>query len=428
MLIISRDDVSSSELTEYPVTERFIKLPVQRYLEMLGAWESINGPQIALINAINNPKYRFVCAAFARRLGKTYIANVIAQLIALIPGYNVLVVSPNYNLSSISFELQRNFIKHFKLEVTRDNLKDRIIELANGSTVRMGSLSTIDSTVGRSYQLILFDEAALGTNGEEAFNIQLRPTLDRVGSKAIFISTPRGMLNWFSTFHSRGFSPEFPEWCSLQADWTENPRMSEADVAEAKKSMSRSEFEQEYNASFVSFQGQIYNFSRDNCIEYEGYPDAEVIAGCDPGYKDPTAFVVVIYSSTNDCFHIVDEYLRDDATTAVHALEFNRLIDKWGVESVFIDSAAAQFSADLAYIYDISTTKAKKAVLPGIAYVASLVEQGRLKISPNCTHSLATMDQYRWENKDGLQKEKPHHDKYSHMADAIRYCVYSFML
>lgn len=428
MLIISRDDVSSSELTEYPVTERFIKLPVQRYLEMLGAWETINGPQIALINAINNPNYRFVCAAFARRLGKTYIANVIAQLIALIPGYNVLVVSPNYNLSSISFELQRNFIKHFKLEVTRDNLKDRIIELANGSTVRMGSLSTIDSTVGRSYQLILFDEAALGTNGEEAFNIQLRPTLDRVGSKAIFISTPRGMLNWFSRFHSRGFSPEFPEWCSLQADWTENPRMSEADVAEAKKSMSRSEFEQEYNASFVSFQGQIYNFSRDNCIEYEEYPDAEVIAGCDPGYKDPTAFVVVIYSAANDCFHIVDEYLRDDATTAIHALEFNRLIDKWGVESVFIDSAAAQFSADLAYIYDISTTKAKKAVLPGIAYVASLVEQGRLKISPNCTHSLATMDQYRWENKDGLQKEKPHHDQYSHMADAIRYCVYSFML
>lgn len=429
MLKISRDDVSSTELTEFPVATRFIKLPIKRYLEMLGAYESINPPQIALINAINNPKYRFVCAAFARRLGKTYIANVIAQLISLVPNYNVLVISPNYNLSSISFELQRKFIKHFELEVERDNLKDRIIELSNGSTIRMGSLSTVDSTVGRSYQLILFDEAALGSNGEEAFNIQLRPTLDRQGAKAIFISTPRGMLNWFSRFWQRGFNPEFPEWCSLQADYTENKRMSEEDVAEARRSMSRAEFEQEYLASFTTFAGQIFNFNHEiNCIEYAPKDDAEFIAGCDPGYTDPTAFVVIVYSATDDCFHIVDEYLNNEKTTAKHAAAFRELIDKWDVDITFIDHAAAQFAADLAYMYDISTTKAKKDKLPGIGYVQSLVEQNRLKIAPHCENCLATMDQYRWDTKETLTKEKPVHDRYSHMADAIRYATYSYML
>lgn len=429
MLKISRDDVSSTELTDFPVATRFIKLPIKKYLEMLGAYDTMNAPQIALINAINNPKYRFVCAAFARRLGKTYIANVIAQLISLVPGYNVLIISPNYNLSSISFELQRKFIKHFDLEVERDNLKDRIIELSNGSTVRMGSLSTVDSTVGRSYQLILFDEAALGSNGEEAFNIQLRPTLDRAGSKAIFISTPRGMLNWFSRFWQRGFNPEFPEWCSLQADYTENPRMQEVDVEEARRSMSRAEFEQEYNASFTTFAGQIYNFNHEiNCIDYYPRDNEEVISGCDPGFTDPTAFVVIVYSNVDDCFHIVDEYLNDEKTTAGHAEEFWELINKWNIEITFIDSAAAQFAADLAYTYNISTTKARKDVLPGIAYVQTLVEQNRLKIAPHCSHSLAVMDQYRWDTKEGLQKEKPVHDQYSHMADAIRYALYSFML
>lgn len=429
MLVISRDDISSEVLTDYPLAERFIKLPIRKYLEMLGAWSQINPPQIALINAINNPKYRFVCAAFARRLGKTYIANVIAQLISLVPGYNVLIISPNYNLSSISFELQRSFIKHFELEVTRDNLKDRIIELSNGSTVRMGSLSTVDSTVGRSYQLILFDEAALGSNGEDAFNIQLRPTLDRAGSKAIFISTPRGMLNWFARFYQRGFNPQFPEWCSLQADYTENPRMQESDVEEARRSMSKAEFEQEYMASFTTFAGQIYSFnSTRDMVPYSGWEDAEMIAGCDPGYKDHTAFCVIAYSASEDCFHIVDEYMDNEGTTATHAAAFRVLIDKWGVEITFIDSAAAQFAADLAYMYDISTQKAKKDKLPGIGYVASLVEQGRLRIAPHCTHSLAVMDQYRWDTKEGLQKEKPVHDDFSHMADAIRYCVYSFML
>lgn len=429
MLKISRSDVDAESLTEFPLQDRFIKLPIENYLKLLGAWDQMNRPQIALINAINNPKYRFVCAALARRLGKTYIANIIAQLVSLVPGCNVLIISPNYNLSSISFELQRRFIRHFDLEIERDNLKDKVIELSNGSTIRMGSLSTVDSTVGRSYQIILFDEAALGDDGESAFNVQLRPTLDRANSKAIFISTPRGQKNWFSKFWNRGFSDEFPEWCSLQADYTENTRMSESDVAEARRSMSKAEFDQEYLASFTTFEGQIFQFDRErDLLEWEPKDRCEYIAGCDPGYRDPTAFVVIAYSEADNCFHIVDEYLKSEATTDKHAHEFRELMQKWGVEVVFIDSAAAQFASDLAYNYDISTTKAKKDVLPGIAYVQTLVEQGRLKIAPHCEHSLAVMDQYRWDPKETLQREKPLHDEYSHMADAIRYALYTFTI
>lgn len=429
MLKISRSDVDCDALTEFPLQDRFIKLPIENYLKLLGAWDSMNRPQIALINAINNPKYRFVCAALARRLGKTYIANIIAQLVSLVPGCNILIISPNYNLSSISFELQRKFIRHFDLEIERDNLKDKVIELSNGSTIRMGSLSTVDSTVGRSYQIILFDEAALGDDGESAFNVQLRPTLDRPNSKAIFISTPRGQNNWFSKFFNRGFSDEFPEWCSITADYTENTRMSEADVQEARRSMSKAEFEQEYLASFTVFEGQVYNFKRESdMIEWEPKDRCEFIAGCDPGYRDPTAFVVIEYCDATNSFHIVDEYLQAEATTDKHAQHFRELMVKWGVEVVFIDSAAAQFASDLAYGYDISTTKAKKDVLPGIAYVQTLVEQGKLKIAPHCEHSLAVMDQYRWDTKESLQREKPLHDQYSHMADAIRYALYTFTI
>ena len=293
----------------------------------------------------------------------------------------------------------------------------------------MGSISTVDSCVGRSYNIILFDEAALSEAGEDAFNIQLRPTLDRPNSKAIFISTPRGLNNWFSKFWNRGFDPEFPEWCSLQADWSENPRMSSADVAEAQRSMTRAHFEQEYMASFTMFEGQIFNFKAEtDCLDYAEMDGDESLAGCDPGYRDATAFVVIRYIPSTDSFHIVDEYQASETTTDKHAEAFRKLIDKWGIEVTFIDSAAAQFASDLAYSYDISTTKAKKDVLPGIAYVQTLVEQGRLKISPHCTHSLAVMDQYKWDTREGLTKEKPMHDEYSHMADAIRYALYTYTI
>jgi phage terminase large subunit len=337
-------------------------------------------------------------------------------------------MSPNYNLSGISFELQRKLIKHFDLEVSRDNLKDKIIELSNGSTIRMGSLSTVDSCVGRSYDLIIFDEAALGSDGEAAFNVALRPTLDKPNSKAIFISTPRGRNNWFSQFWNRGFSDNFPEWVSLQADYSENSRMAESDVAEARKSMSRAEFEQEYLASFTVFEGQIYSLAETDICEPPPDLRGEAIAGCDPGYRDYTAFVVIVYDEVADVFWIVDEYLENEATTEQHAERFIALMSKWGVEAVFIDSAAAQFASDLAYIYDVATTKAKKDVLPGIAYVQTIVAQNRLKVSPHCTHCLAVFDQYRWDTKEGLQRERPKHDDYSHMADAIRYALYTYTL
>jgi len=434
MLKISRSDIDQFNITDYPGDTRFIKLPIANYLKLATVngspiYDNLNCPQIALINAVNSPNYRFICAALSRRLGKTFIANVIGQLVVLIPGCNVLIMSPNYNLSTISFDLQRGFIKQFDLEVTKDNVKDKVIELSNGSTIRMGSITTVDSSVGRSYNLIIFDEAALGDGGEEAFNVSLRPTLDRPGSKAIFISTPRGKHNWFSKFWERGWSESYPQWVSLQADYLENDRMLESDVEEARRSMSKAEFEQEYMASFNVFEGQIYSLSESLIVEFEHSDGVEYLAGIDPGYRDPTAMVVIAYDPKVDTFHVVDEYLEAEATTAKHAEAFNKLIGRWGLDSgIFIDSAAAQFAGDLAYSYDISTIKAKKQVLEGIAYVQTLVEQGRIKVAPHCKHTLEMFDQYQWDNRDTLTREKPVHSKVSHIADALRYAVYTYTI
>ena len=433
MLTISRDDIDRYNITDYSASDRFIKLPIVNYLKLLThggkvVYDEINRPQIALINAVNNPKYRFIVAALSRRLGKTFIANVIGQLVVLIPGCNVLIMSPNYNLSSISFELQRKFIKHFDLEVAKDNQKDKLIELKNGSTIRMGSISTVDSCVGRSYDLIIFDEAALGSDAENAFNVSLRPTLDRPGAKAIFISTPRGKNNWFSRFYQRGFSTDYPNWISLHADYTENDRMLESDVAEARKAMSKAEFEQEYLASFTSFEGQIYKF-REECIqEFEHTPGLQYFAGLDPGYRDPTALIVIAYDPMKDKYHVVDEYLQAEAATDKHAKIISEKVTKFGIDPIFIDSAGAQFSADLAYMYNIATIKAKKQVLEGIAFVQTIIEQDRLLVAPHCTNTIEMLDQYRWDDRENLVTEKPLHDEYSHMADAMRYALYSMII
>ena len=410
----------------YETEDRFIKLPIEGYLDLLGI--EPNTSQTALINAINNTKYRFVCAAVARRQGKTYISNIIGQLICLVPNSHVLLMSPNYSLSQISFDLQRNLIKHFDLEVTRDNAKDKVIELSNQSTIRMGSINQVDSVVGRSYDLIIFDEAAL-TDGRDAFNVALRPTLDKENSKAIFISTPRGRNNYFAEFYYRGWSEEFPEWASIKATYHENPRVSEADIVEAKKTMSDAEFNQEYMADFNVFEGQIWTFNHEQCTADLSEFDTskmDVFAGLDVGYKDPTAFCVIAYDWDEERYHVLDEYLDSERTTEQHAVQIQKLIEKWDIDYIYIDSAAQQTRYDFAQNYDISTINAKKSVLDGIGHVAGIVDNDSLMVNQTCKEVMLSLDQYQWDPNPNLMKERPKHDMSSHMADALRYALYSF--
>ena len=424
---ISRSDIIGDYILDLKSEARFLKLPIEPYLELLEVTPLPS--QVAIINAVNSPKYRFVSAAISRRQGKTYIANIVGQLVSLVPKSNILIMSPNYALSQISFDLQRQLIKHFDLEVVRDNAKDKVIELSNGSTIRMGSINQVDSCVGRSYDLIIFDEAAL-VDGRDAFNVALRPTLDKENSKALFISTPRGRNNWFSQFWNRGHSDEFPEWCSVRATYKDNPRMSQSDIDEARKTMSEAEFRQEYEADFNTYEGQIWNFNFEECIQDFSQLDTasmDVFAGLDVGYKDPTAFCVIAYDWDKEKFYLLDEYMNAERTTEQHAGEIQKLIDRWDVDYIYIDSAAQQTRFDLAQNYDISTINAKKSVLDGISHVASIVDNDKLMIDQRCSESQYSIEAYQWDANPNLMKERPKHDRSSHMADAIRYGLYSFI-
>jgi phage terminase large subunit len=206
--------------------------------------------------------------------------------------------------------------------------------------------------------------------------------------------------------------------------------MKESDVEDARASMSKAEFEQEYMASFTTFEGQIYSeFDAEKYVcEFEHSDGVEYIGGLDPGFKDPTAFAVIAYDPKLERFHVIDEYQEAKASTAIHAVALQELINKYGIDPIFIDSAAAQFAGDLAYSYNIATIKAKKQVNEGIAYVQTLIEQGRLYVSPHCKHTLAMLDQYRWKTDAVSGIEKPDHDINSHIADAIRYALYTFTI
>jgi phage terminase large subunit len=152
----------------------------------------------------------------------------------------------------------------------------------------------------------------------------------------------------------------------------------------------------------------------------------DIFAGLDVGFRDPTAMAIFAYDWNTGTYWLLDEYYDSEKTTEKHAEDIRALIEKWDIDYIFIDSAAQQTRFDFAQMYDISTVNAKKSVVDGISYVAGVVDNDRLFVSQNCKESLFALDQYQWDPNPNLLKEKPKHNRASHMADAIRYALYSF--
>ena len=262
----------------------------------------------------------------------------------------------------------------------------------------------------------------------------MRPTLDKPQSKCAFISTPRGS-NYFKTFYEQGKSDDaaLANWCSIHGTCYDNPRASAADIEQAKETLSDAFFRQEYLGDFATFEGRIFESFDVNrhvadlsLMDFSNYERYESILGIDHGYRDPTAGVVFTYDNDIDKFYLRWEYERNATSTGVHAAAFGPVMEQYDIDFCFIDSAAAQFAADLSYEYDISSNPAKKSINDGLDFICMLLDRDKLVVDASCQKAIDTFINYRWDTREGLLKERPLHNEYSHLADAIRYALYTF--
>ena len=424
MLKISDKKLPTKKLVNYG-EDRFLWPPVDNYFHALGMEPT--EPQMAFFNALNNPQFRFITACFSRRVGKTYAANIALQLVALTPNTRSLIIAPSYTLSNISWDLQKHFLNTFGIERVRENQKDKVIELINGSVIRVGSVARVDDLVGVSYDLIVFDEAAIDPKGGDAFDIALRPTLDKLNSKCVFISTPRGD-NWFKEYYDRGFddSDIYSDWISMHCTWEDNPRAEKRDVEQARHQMSSAKFAQEYLADFTTFEGQIYEAFDENNVEDLSELDTthmEVIAGLDVGFRDPSAFIVILVDHAAGRFYIPEAWQFVPESTPALAKRVLETCEEWNVDVIYIDSAAKQTRLDLA-LYDLTVSLSKKSKEDGIGYVQGLVEKDRLVVDTYLDGLITAIKNYRWNDEAIIAR--PIKDKYSHYNDALRYAVYTY--
>lgn len=405
------------------MSTQFFKLPIDKLLQRLPNAVTFNEGQRAMVEGLNSK--RFWVHIAGRRTGKSYAAALLAFAKLLEPGQQVMVVAPNFTLSSIIWDYVTDLIKQMNIEVDKFNQKDKVVKLINGSIFRLLSANNRDSLVGRAANLLIIDEAAIIPD-DEYFLRDLRPALSTfTDSRCLWISTPRGKGNYLYNYYMRGQDPDnFPEWGSAIYTWRSNPRLSEKDIAEAKKTMTRALFLQEYECEWTTTESQIYEYldEEKHKGDFQTRKFVEVIAGLDVGYRDENVFVVIGFDGEK--YYIIDEYVSKESTTSELASVIQEKIDEWRIDTIYIDSAAQQVKADFAYDYDIYCENAIKSVNDGISFVQTVVEHDKLLFdNDGGSHTFHAMSSYKWNQSTDIPK--PVHDWASHPCDAVRYAIYT---
>lgn len=206
---------------------------------------------------------RFKVASCGRRFGKSYLAAWVLIIKALqSPDKDVFYVAPTFQqakdiLWSILKDVGQSVIKS-----THENTAT--ITLVNDRKIYLKGSDRPDTLRGVGLAYVVMDEYA--SMKPEVWEMILRPTLADVKGGALFIGTPAGKNH----FHKLWLEAQLPEneedWESYQFVSTDNPFLDPAEIEAAQKSMSTQAFRQEFEATFESFSGGVF---QEEWVKYE---------------------------------------------------------------------------------------------------------------------------------------------------------------
>ena len=255
---LARSGLKNSPLPNLPSWLRLNAIPSFDYSpdSDLSATSSAHSaePQLPTLHPaqqqIYDSRQRFNVLALGRRTGKTTLAQRVLAETAL-GGEPGGYFAPTY-------KLLEDFWREFKLAL-RDQTSSKSeqqhrLELEGGGTIDCWSMDTGDPARGRKYRRVVIDEAAMVPHLSDIWALAIRPTLTDYQGDAWFMSTPRG-LNDFFHLYQRGQDPLESGWRAWQMPTSVNPYIEPQEIQDARHDLTEREFSQEYLAQFLTIGG-----------------------------------------------------------------------------------------------------------------------------------------------------------------------------
>ena len=291
---------------------------------------------------------RFQVIPSGRRSGKTEIAKrkliIAAITFSAFPDGRFVAAAPTHSQAKdIFWDDLKAMVPDWALRGNRFNSiaeSTRTIFLWNGAKIQVIGLDKPERAEGTPIDGIILDE--YGNMKESVWKEHIRPALSTPGRPgwAIFIGVPEGRNHYYYLYLS-AHKKDKKDWAAFHWKTAEiNPEEAEA----AKEDMDLLTWQQEYEGSFVTFEGRCYyTFDRKNNMTPDGerliyQPGKDLIIMMDfnrkPGVaaiaqeQEPPAWMQKRNGNKNIITAGIGEvYIENNSNTEVVA---RRLAAEWG--------------------------------------------------------------------------------------------------
>jgi predicted phage terminase large subunit-like protein len=200
-------------------------------------------------------KARFRVLVAGRRWGKTRLGVWECLKVAL-EGGRAWWVAPAYKPADEGWIPLKRMAQEGLQGYAKVNLADKIVTFPNGGSVQVRSQTDDPNSLrGAGLDLLVMDEAAL-LDPETWYEI-LRPALADKAGRALFISTPRGMRNWFYDLWDK--AADKADWERFQYPTSANPYIPQGEIGALMQDMPSVYYRQEIEGEFMEVKGNRYD-------------------------------------------------------------------------------------------------------------------------------------------------------------------------
>jgi hypothetical protein len=271
-------------------------------------------------------KVRFKVVPAGRRSGKTFHAKRILTLDAMQQPGQYFACAPTYGQAKkIFFKDIGNLIPSWF--VAKESSKTELTHyLKNGSEICVIGLDKPARFEGVPWTGGVIDEIA--DIKETAWAENIRPALDTIGLNTwcILTGVPDG-LGFYYDLYNYAISGNDPEWKGYH--WKSADILSSKVIDAAKRQLSSRQFRQEYEGSFETASGRVYeDYSNENHTNKTFNSDLGHILWCHDFNFTPLSSAICQREGqrVGDTIYVVDEIILASAVAKQTALEF---VDKF---------------------------------------------------------------------------------------------------
>lgn len=397
--------------------------------------------QLDLVKAVEDG-VRFPVVPAGRRSGKTERAKrFLARQSLWYPNEKYFAAAPTYSQAKKIWWDDLKALTLSTMHTKRPSESELKIYLPNGTEIHIIGLDQPQRIEGINWTGGVIDEIA-DVKGE-ALQANIMPALNTVNplrpyyrAWCWFIGVPDGLNHYFDMAEYARTAND-PDWKLFH--WT-SEEILPADVIEAaKRTMSLKQYRQEYQASFETASGRIYeDYGKENLTDSSIQPH-EVLHWTHDQNFTPLSSAVVVIRDGIPLF--LDEIVLESAVSRQSAMEFvekfknhnNKMVYIYGDPSGRAGEKHGHKSdydsiEDYLRLHNWKFERRVRAAAPSIkdrqnavrARIKSAAGDIRLMVNPNtapwCHKGLSTV-----QLKEGSSFQEDDRNKYQHITTAIGY-------